>query len=97
MQPGSTGAYQDPEQGAPDPSPENKAEVATPDLDAVAALEDRLRRALADLDNLRKRHARELDRERVYAHNWIDYKDGRYCEGCDLATLARSPAFSAKP
>jgi hypothetical protein len=35
--------------------------------------------------------------ERVYAHNWIDYKDARYCEGCDLATLARSPAFSAKP
>ena len=27
--------------------------------------------------------------ERVYAHNWIDYKDGRYCEGCALATLAR--------
>jgi hypothetical protein len=27
--------------------------------------------------------------ERVYAHNWIDYKDGRYCEGCTLATLAR--------
>src|SRR5882672_2954439 len=21
---------------------------------------------------------------RVYAHNWIDYKDARYCEGCDL-------------
>jgi len=37
MQPGSTGAHQDPEQGAPDPSPENKVEVATPDLDAVAA------------------------------------------------------------
>jgi hypothetical protein len=35
--------------------------------------------------------------ERVYAHNWIDYKDARYCEGCDLATLARRPAFSAKP
>ena len=35
--------------------------------------------------------------ERVYAHNWIDYKDARYCEGCDLPTLARSPAFSAKP
>ncbi|HEY2724218.1 MAG TPA: nucleotide exchange factor GrpE [Pseudonocardiaceae bacterium] len=32
---------------------------------AVAALEDRLRRALADLDNLRKRHARELGRERA--------------------------------
>ena len=27
--------------------------------------------------------------ERVYAHNWIDYKDARYCEGCLLATLAR--------
>ncbi len=26
---------------------------------------------------------------RVYAHNWIDYKDARYCEGCRLATLAR--------
>lgn len=25
----------------------------------------------------------------VYAHNWIDYKDARYCEGCWLATLAR--------
>ena len=27
--------------------------------------------------------------ERVFAHNWIDYKDHRYCEGCELATLAR--------
>ena len=27
--------------------------------------------------------------DRVYAHNWIDYKDKRYCEGCALATLAR--------
>jgi hypothetical protein len=27
--------------------------------------------------------------ERVFAHNWIDYKDRRYCEGCDLAKLAR--------
>ncbi|BCB73780.1 nucleotide exchange factor GrpE [Phytohabitans flavus] len=31
----------------------------------VAELEDRWRRALADLDNLRKRYARELDRERA--------------------------------
>src|SRR4030081_866870 len=31
--------------------------------------------------------------ERVYAHNWIDYKDARYCEGCALATLARQPDF----
>ena len=27
--------------------------------------------------------------DRVFAHNWIDYKDRRYCEGCDLARLAR--------
>lgn len=30
--------------------------------------------------------------ERVYAHNWIDYKDARYCEGCELAQRARSLA-----
>ena len=28
--------------------------------------------------------------ERVYAHNWIDYKDARYCEGCELAKAARA-------
>lgn len=28
--------------------------------------------------------------ENVYAHNWIDYKDHRYCEGCDLAQKARA-------
>ena len=27
--------------------------------------------------------------DNIYAHNWIDFKDQRYCEGCDLATLAR--------
>lgn len=27
--------------------------------------------------------------ERIYAHNWIDYKDARYCEGCELAEAAR--------
>ena len=27
--------------------------------------------------------------ERIYAHNWIDYKDARYCEGCALAKMAR--------
>jgi hypothetical protein len=27
--------------------------------------------------------------EHVYAHNWIDFKDPRYCEGCALATMAR--------
>ena len=28
--------------------------------------------------------------DRVYAHNWIDFKDRRYCEGCQLAMLART-------
>jgi hypothetical protein len=27
--------------------------------------------------------------DHVYAHNWIDFKDQRYCEGCELGTLAR--------
>jgi hypothetical protein len=27
--------------------------------------------------------------DHIYAHNWIDFKDSRYCEGCALATLAR--------
>ena len=36
---------------------------------------------------LRARYSIPL--ERVYAHNWIDYKDARYCEGCALAKLAR--------
>ena len=31
--------------------------------------------------------------ERVYAHNWIDYKDHRYCEGCDLALRARALGY----
>jgi hypothetical protein len=35
----------------------------------------------------------DIPAERVYAHNWIDYKDARYCEGCALATLARQPDF----
>jgi hypothetical protein len=30
---------------------------------------------------------------RIYAHNWIDYKDARYCEGCDIATAARSLGY----
>jgi hypothetical protein len=36
---------------------------------------------------LRARYDIPLDR--VYAHNWIDFKDARYCEGCALATMAR--------
>jgi hypothetical protein len=31
--------------------------------------------------------------EHIYAHNWIDYKDARYCEGCELAEAARRLNF----
>jgi N-acetylmuramoyl-L-alanine amidase len=27
--------------------------------------------------------------DNIYAHNWIDFKDHRYCEGCELGTAAR--------
>jgi molecular chaperone GrpE len=43
-----------------------EAAPTQPDTDAeLARLEDNWRRAVADLDNLRKRYGRELDRERV--------------------------------
>jgi N-acetylmuramoyl-L-alanine amidase len=35
----------------------------------------------------------DIPAENIYAHNWIDYKDRRYCEGCDLATLARKLGY----
>jgi hypothetical protein len=31
--------------------------------------------------------------DHIYAHNWIDFKDRRYCEGCELATLARNLGY----
>jgi hypothetical protein len=46
---------------------------------------------------LQERYA--IAAESIYAHNWIDYKDSRYCEGCDLAQAARQLAYqpSGKP
>jgi hypothetical protein len=35
----------------------------------------------------------DIAAENIYAHNWIDFKDRRYCEGCELATLARKLAY----
>jgi hypothetical protein len=35
--------------------------------------------------------------EHVYAHNWIDYKDKRYCEGCELAEAARKLGYVPTP
>jgi hypothetical protein len=32
--------------------------------------------------------------DHIYAHNWIDFKDARYCEGCDLATAARNQGYT---
>jgi molecular chaperone GrpE len=56
--------------------PQQAAEHAA----VVAELEDRWRRALADLDNLRKRYARELERERAaerarVAAQWLPVVD----------------------
>ena len=31
--------------------------------------------------------------EKVFAHNWIDYKDHRYGEGCELGNEARKLAY----
>ena len=47
----------------PNASPETVDPQSNSDAE-LARLEDRWRRALADLDNLRKRYARELERER---------------------------------
>ncbi|MEV5013944.1 nucleotide exchange factor GrpE [Streptomyces sp. NPDC053780] len=58
--PGPEAAHDEPEPDAVRPEPADD-EYTT----AVQELEDRWRRALADLDNLRKRHARELERERA--------------------------------
>src|ERR1700704_2861185 len=49
---------------AGDSPPEGVASQADSDAE-LAKVEDRWRRAVADLDNLRKRYARELDRERA--------------------------------
>jgi molecular chaperone GrpE len=52
--------------GAPADAGPTEAVAAQPDLDAeLAKVEDRWRRAVADLDNLRKRYVREVDRERA--------------------------------
>ncbi|MEV5333331.1 nucleotide exchange factor GrpE [Streptomyces werraensis] len=71
------GAVQPPTGHLPEPPPPTTEAEPGPDAaigpaggeDEYAAalkeVEDRWRRALADLDNLRKRHARELDRERA--------------------------------
>ncbi|MFF3677613.1 nucleotide exchange factor GrpE [Streptomyces sp. NPDC002120] len=53
------------ENGEPGPDAAGSAPAEDEYTTAILELEDRWRRALADLDNLRKRHARELERERA--------------------------------
>src|SRR4051794_14147673 len=53
----SPGHVDRPDDAGADPAPGDRSEVAE--------LEDRWRRALADLDNLRKRYSRDLPRERA--------------------------------
>ncbi|MET7572146.1 nucleotide exchange factor GrpE [Streptomyces sp. NPDC005492] len=71
------GAVEPPRGDLPEPGPPAEETGPGPDAttgptaaddeyaDALKDVEDRWRRALADLDNLRKRHARELERERA--------------------------------
>jgi hypothetical protein len=35
----------------------------------------------------------DIPSEKIYAHNWIDYKDARYCEGCSLGEQARAQKY----
>jgi molecular chaperone GrpE len=56
-----------PQNGRPETGSEPTPEPVAPQSDSdaeLARLEDRWRRAVADLDNLRKRYTRELERER---------------------------------
>lgn len=46
---------------------------------------------LALLPFLQERYG--IPAERIYAHNWVDFKDRRYCEGCELATAARNLGY----
>jgi molecular chaperone GrpE len=66
--------------GVVEATPEPVAAQPGPADPELARLEDRWRRAVADLDNLRKRYARELDRERVVersrvAQAWLPVVD----------------------
>src|SRR5919106_5482008 len=70
-------------QQQPEPEPDGATTTTQADEAAAAALadlEDRWRRAVADLDNLRKRYARELERERAaerarVAAQWLPVVD----------------------
>jgi molecular chaperone GrpE len=54
----------EPAAGAEPPDPEAGTDATDEYTEALQEVQDRWHRALADLDNLRKRHARELEQER---------------------------------
>ncbi|MFC9760447.1 nucleotide exchange factor GrpE [Rhodococcus jostii] len=62
-EPATDGTDTDQTETAPDRDDTDQTETGA----ELAQLEDRWRRALADLDNLRKRYAKDLDRERAAA------------------------------
>jgi hypothetical protein len=63
----------------------NYPNVAAPPSEAQFAAWDILVRVLQARYRIPSDH--------IYAHNWIDFKDARYCEGCELATRARALKF----
>jgi molecular chaperone GrpE len=83
----STGGPEDAGNGAgaagatPEDGDRQEGPAEPGDLEArLAGTEDRLLRALADLDNLRKRVARDLERERLETHrrilgDWLEVAD----------------------
>jgi hypothetical protein len=63
----------------------NYPDVTTPPTAAQFAAWEILVRVLQARYHIRSDH--------IYAHNWIDFKDARYCEGCELAMRARALKF----
>jgi len=64
----------------------NFPDVAAPATPAQLAAWDILVRVLQARYSIPSRQ--------IYAHNWIDFKDARYCEGCELAQRARDLDFN---
>ena len=83
----SSFAHREPDRPAPadgeppeSPAPARDAESATPDQADESAVDQRLLRAMADLDNMRKRFYREVARERDaerfrVAREWLPVVD----------------------
>jgi molecular chaperone GrpE len=87
--------------GSPAPGPPLVAEEPSEPSaeERLAAAEDKLLRALADLDNLRKRTAREVDRARregreEVLRSWLEVADSAERALAALAARADDPLFA---